>query len=154
MRKMNKILALFLFTIVIIYSVAKVESQEVCESYVINDYIVEAENCSDYCCGTCNRRYCCGALINRLDQKSCAPNNCTGYYDQLGFYIQPVDCFGLICCGWCDFRFCCSYPTSLLNQSSCPTELPTKKPYSSSSSIKYALFLKKFLINLVVNFSI
>jgi hypothetical protein len=35
MRKMNKILALFLFTIVIIYSVAKVESQEVCESYAI-----------------------------------------------------------------------------------------------------------------------
>ena len=108
----------------IVYSVAIVESQEVCESYSYIEYYYDAQNCSKYCCGSCNSRYCCSDLSIRLDQKSCTPENCDGFYDIFGNFFNFQNCLHLFCCGSCDFRYCCSYPTYRLNQSSCPDRKP------------------------------
>ena len=123
----------------IVYSVAMVESQEVCESYYTLWSTYEAQNCSMYCCGSCNDRFCCDSLSERLDQKLCTPENCNSYYDSFGYYSYGQVCFEKFCCGSCNYRYCCSYPTSRLNQSSCPVGTPSTKrtttysPYSSSS---------------------
>ena len=134
---MNKTLALVLFSIV--FSVAIVESQEICESYNTLWSTNEAQNCSMYCCGSCKDRFCCNSLSNRLDQKLCTPENCHSFYDSYGNYYSLLNCFEQFCCGNCDYRYCCSFPTSRLNQSSCPVEIPSTKRtttvYSSTSTI-------------------
>ena len=127
---MNKTLALILLSIV--YSVAKVESKEVCESYSYIEYYYDAQNCSKYCCGSCTNRYCCSDLSNRLDQKSCTSENCNGFYDIYGNFKDLENCSEQFCCGKCESRYCCSYPTSRLNQSSCPVETPTTRNSTSS----------------------
>ena len=130
---MNKIFALMLFSIV--YSVAMVESQEVCESYYTLFSTYEAQNCSMYCCGHCNDRFCCSSLSDRLDQKLCTPEDCDGYYGLNGYYYKPPSCYDYeeFCCGRCESRYCCSYPTSRLNQSTCPEGIPTTKRTTTNS---------------------
>lgn len=124
--KTNKILGLFLFSF-LLFSTAKVETQEVCESYIYNWQIYKPQNCSVYCCGSsCDNRYCCDDLKYRLDQNLCIQENCTGYY-QYWYYLPPVDCFHKFCCGYCHQRYCCTSPGSRLNQSECSTEKPVTK---------------------------
>lgn len=133
-----KILAIFIFSSV--YLLAKVESQEACESYTSYGYYNEERNCTRFCCGSCTARYCCTDWDLRLDQNACTLENCTDYYRIDGSYYEPEDCIDRFCCGWCDYRYCCSSPDSKLNQSSCPEGIPTttktttQKPYSSSST--------------------
>ena len=134
---MNKILAFMLFSIV--YSVAMIESQEVCESYYTLFSTNESQNCSIYWCGSCNDRFCCNSLSDRLDQKLCTPEDCNSYYDSYGNYYGLSYCFEQFWCGNCDYRYCCSFPTSRLNQSACPVEIPSTKRttavYPSTSTL-------------------
>lgn len=124
---MIKILAslLFLFSILCVFNVHNVKSQEVCHNYTFNGYFFKAQNCSNYCCGYCNNRYCCNDTNFRLDQEACIPENCTAYYDWFGVYTKPLDCGYNICCGACEFRYCCVNPIFKLNQSSCLVVSPT-----------------------------
>ena len=118
----------------IAYSVAIVESQEVCESYTyLNISFYDAQNCSMYCCGSCNSRYCCSSLSSRLDQKLCTPEDCDGHYDLYGYYYKPPSCYEEFCCGKCESRYCCSYPTNRLNQSTCAKGIPTTKRTTTKS---------------------
>lgn len=148
MIKIKKELALFSLLLFIYIAEEKVNSQEVCESYTNLEFLYEEENCSAYCCGTCDNRYCCDNPLKRLDQKSCVAENCLAYYDSMDVYHQAYDCDDSFCCGQCDYRFCCMYTPSKLNQSSCPNRTPTTAatkrtttPYYaySSSSYKYLL---------------
>lgn len=124
-----KILTAFICSIV--YLIAKVKSQEVCESYVSYlEYTYEAKNCPLYCCGYCNDRYCCLNIVYRLDQAKCIPGDCDSYYDSNGYYNPPTNCYNQFCCGECGYRFCCSHPNSKLNQSSC---LNNEPPVENSS---------------------
>ena len=125
---MNKILALFLITIVIVYSVEKGESKEDCESYIADGVFYEAQNCTSHCCGSCKNRYCCKSNVYWLYQEPCRAENCTGYYDSFGNYVAPKDCAssGHFCCGWCGSRYCCESKRERLNQSTCSVSVTTK----------------------------
>lgn len=133
---MNKILAFFLITIVIVYLVEKGESKEDCESYIADGVFYEAQNCSSHCCGSCKNRYCCKSHVYWLYQAQCRAENCTGYYDPFDNYVAPKDCAssGHFCCGWCGNRYCCDSTKSRINQSLCSVEIPTTKPTTTKST--------------------
>lgn len=130
-----KILAVLICSIV--YLLAKVKSLEVCESYIAyNGLFNDAKNCSRYCCGLCNDRYCCTEILLQLNQTQCTRENCTGYYDKYGYYYnEPKTCIDTgtsFCCGDCDYRSCCANPNRRLNQSSCPVYGPNKDSSDST----------------------
>lgn len=125
------------FPLLLIYiSLSKIKSQELCQSFTYYGYFVEEQNCPAYCCGnSCNDRYCCNDVSQRLDQSKCLPDNCNAYYDQWS-YQPDVNCGDEFCCGSCDSRFCCSIISLKLNQSECPAlpKTTTTTPFYSSSS--------------------
>ena len=112
--------------LIVYIAIVKVNSQELCEKHNNLNNTIDAQNCNLYCCGSCNHRYCCNNLYNRLNQELCDPEDCLAYYDILQVQNQPKYCFGRLCCGSCDDRYCCSNPKSRLNQSSCTNGKPTK----------------------------
>ena len=140
-----KKLALFLIAYLVI---TKINSLEVCEKHKnIDGTKYEAQNCTLHCCGSCNRRYCCYNLTNRLDQKSCAPENCLAYFSFFQDYYQPSYCYryGQFCCGSCLFRYCCSNPTWRLNQSSCAITEQTITTKTSTRMIDFTFTRKSDL---------
>uniref|UniRef100_A0A3P9DUR0 Protein shisa-5 n=2 Tax=Maylandia zebra TaxID=106582 RepID=A0A3P9DUR0_9CICH len=49
------------------------ESDDLCHSYVdMFGVSHDAEKCSKYCCGTCNRRHCCKDKPKQLNQEFCS----------------------------------------------------------------------------------
>lgn len=131
---MFKTVAAFLLMILMLNGPIEISCREVCEKYTYYDYTYEAQNCTNYCCGTCSFRYCCSDSLDRLDQKKCTPENCDGYYDSLGYYFTSYNCNGRFCCGTCNLRYCCSSGNDRLNQSTCsygpqPTTRRTTTPY-------------------------
>lgn len=126
---MTKLLAPFL--LLFVFSVSKVTSRELCQSYTIYGDFFPVQNCSLYCCGSCDNRYCCFDATMRLDQTKCAAESCKDYYDWDGNYHSNTDCNGGFCCGYCSDRYCCWSPSSRLDQNTCPTGIPTTstQPY-------------------------
>ena len=126
------ITTLVLFSIVYL-AIPKVNSQEVCEKHKHLEDTYEAQNCTLYCCGSCNRRFCCNSRANRLNQEFCGPEDCLDYYDVIQIHYQRAYCFGRFCCGKCNYRYCCSDTSLRLDQSSCPNREPTKMPTKKSN---------------------
>lgn len=77
-----QILALFsLLYVVLSTSTVKTTAttnkpHEICENFTSNEgHLYESQNCSMYCCGTCDDRFCCPDIFIRLDQKTCVVEN-------------------------------------------------------------------------------
>lgn len=138
-----KTLALF---VIVWLTISKVNSREVCEKKNKLHITYELKNCSVYCCGSCNLRYCCNDPNKRLNQKLCDPEDCLPYY-VLQEYNEPNKCSGrFFCCGSCYNRYCCSNMFFRLNQSSCANKEPT-----NSTSTGYLAFLSKRKSNRVIS---
>lgn len=131
---MNTI-ALFLIACI---AITKVNSLEVCEKHKnLDGTKYEAQNCNAYCCGVCNRRYCCLYRDYRLNQELCGPEDCLAFFDIFQKQNQPEYCYGEFCCGSCNDRYCCSNPTRRLNQSSCAIREQTISITTSTRKIEF-----------------
>lgn len=122
----------------------KVRSSEVCEAHNFYSLYYPAQNCTTYCCGTCDYRYCCSFYEYRLDQAGCqAVSNCLAYVDYYGYYWPPQSC-DYFCCGECDGRYCCSTPSNMIDQTQCapiPRTTTPKIQYSSSPNMYIYSFM-------------
>ena len=65
---MTKILLVVSILAILVF-VNTVNGQEICKRHKteFGDY-VEEQNCTVYCCGSCDHRYCCENKSSRLDQ--------------------------------------------------------------------------------------